>query len=256
MELIKQMNSIDSAMSKYIEDPTALIQSIEKQSCDHIKLSLKSLHKIQTDILHKRERNYQNELDLLKQTQQNLLQKNVKEILTSSRKGREIPLFWKNAIINSGYFEVNKIDNLILNYLKIVDIDFPESIPKGFTIKFYFCKNEYFKEPILHKTYYFSEDMDMYDKCEATSISWKTESATRKIITRNVKNGKTKSCITIEKKLESFFNLFDHNSSSESDLQGTKEDEENDVLDQEASFFLNCLIPYSVEYYLGLKRQL
>lgn len=157
----------------------------------------------------------------------------------------KIKNFWKSSIKNAQFFEINSLDDKILEYLdnivyKPVENEFP-----SFTLEFHFLKNTYFDHDIISKTYYYKdEDRKKFDKAITTEIEWKEEdkNPTQRILTKKVKNKKKggKKTVTTIKKRKSFFNIFikDKNTAEKDSA--------------EADFWYTDFFPNCLEYYLGI----
>jgi len=149
--------------------------------------------------------------------------------------------FWRTALINATFFEVNDKDKNVLEAL--TDICFiPLNYP-SFKIEFRFSPNDYMKETTLIKTYNFVEnEKDVIKSVEGCQINWLDEEKdpTKKITKKRRKKGKVKETTTFTKKVDSFFNIFD-----------TKNPNLNKEL-VEAQFFRNDFLQNMLEYYLNI----
>ena len=125
---------------------------------------------------------------------------------------------------NSKYFFISKSDEDILKNLKNIEI---KIIKDGirFEIIFTFDKNKYFSNEKIIKTYNFDKRTKDCTNVENTIINW---------------NNKINN-----KKPKSFFDIFSNKGNSEEVLfyQGN-----------EGEFFKNNIVPYSLEYYLNIKK--
>ena len=149
--------------------------------------------------------------------------------------------FWSISLINATFFEINDNDKKVLEFLRdicFIPLDYP-----SFKIEFRFEPNEYMKETTLIKTYYFVDnEKDVLKKVEGCEINWLDESKnpTIKISTKKRKKGKVKETISVTKKVESFFNIFN-----------IKETNINKEL-VEAQFFRTDFLQNMLEYYLNI----
>ena len=149
--------------------------------------------------------------------------------------------FWSVSLINATFFEINDNDKKILEFLRdicFIPLDYP-----SFKIEFRFEPNEYMKETTLIKTYYFVDnEKDVIKKVEGCEINWLDESKnpTIKISTKKRKKGKVKETISVTKKVDSFFNIFN-----------IKDTNLNKEL-VEAQFFRNDFLQNMLEYYLNI----
>ena len=149
--------------------------------------------------------------------------------------------FWSVSLINATFFEINDNDKKVLEFLRdicFIPLDYP-----SFKIEFRFEPNEYMKETTLIKTYYFVDnEKDVIKKVEGCEINWLDESKnpTIKISTKKRKKGKVKETISVTKKVDSFFNIFN-----------IKDTNLNKEL-VEAQFFRNDFLQNMLEYYLNI----
>ena len=124
--------------------------------------------------------------------------------------------FWKIALINSQFFYISKRDVAILNYLDDV-IFIPLEYP-NYRIEFYFKENEYTKQKILTKEYYYSNvKKEKLIRSLGCEIEWEEEgkNPTLKVSKKklkeieNMKKIKNKKEQSIYVNCHSFFNMFD-----------------------------------------------
>ena len=158
-----------------------------------------------------------------------------------SKNFEKIKNFWKTAIINAKFFDMNENDKNILEYLKDV-VYIPLEYP-SFRVEFIFDQNDYMEETKLTKTFYFlDQDKDSLDKSEGTEIHWigDDKNPTKKLTKKTKKKGKVRETVTVTKDIESFFNIFD-----------TKDSDIDKEL-VEAQFFRNDLLENMLEYYLNI----
>jgi len=158
--------------------------------------------------------------------------------------------FWKIALINSQFFYISKRDVAILNYLDDV-IFIPLKYP-NYRIEFHFKENEYTKQKILSKEYYYSnvkkEKLNRSIGCE---IEWEEDdkNPTLKLSKKKlkeienmkkIKNKKNKKEESAYVNCHSFFNMFDIDKCTI----------EKDFI--EANFISDDFLPNILEYYLNI----
>ena len=158
--------------------------------------------------------------------------------------------FWKIALINSQFFYISKRDVAILNYLDDV-IFIPLEYP-NYRIEFHFKENEYTKQKILSKEYYYSnvkkEKLNRSIGCE---IEWEEDdkNPTLKLSKKKlkeienmkkIKNKKNKKEESAYVNCHSFFNMFDIDKCTI----------EKDFI--EANFISDDFLPNILEYYLNI----
>lgn len=229
-------------------------EAINAQTSDSLKAKLVFLYKNQErrdDIL---EKGYNEEFYTLEygyNVQYNQIAKEISAIVNS---GTPIPHFWKIALENSKFLPVNDKDKEILKHLTNIEIIFNEVDKKSFTLRFLFSENPYFEHSVLEKTYTFNKKEDTYSEAKSTEINWKGDAPNKKIVKKKIKKGKTNSTITKEKKVDSFFNIFEAKEEDEDEDDNEEKEDEDDELGSEADFFLNDLVPFAMEYYLDLQK--
>ena len=158
--------------------------------------------------------------------------------------------FWKIALINCQFFYISKRDVAILNYLDDV-IFIPLEYP-NYRIEFHFKENEYTKQKILSKEYYYSnvkkEKLNRSIGCE---IEWEEDdkNPTLKLSKKKlkeienmkkIKNKKNKKEESAYVNCHSFFNMFDIDKCTI----------EKDFI--EANFISDDFLPNILEYYLNI----
>lgn len=165
--------------------------------------------------------------------------------LENNAKEKGISDYWLKALDNSFsvYFKINDQDKKILIHLKDLRINYFDDMV-SYKLEFVFSENEYFSNQILSKTYFYDSKSQKCTKIEASVINWKgDDKIPNKIIKKVGKSkaikSKSNNTTTI---VETFFDFF----KSESDLV------DDQVENEEGRFFIEDLIPYSMEYYLGL----
>ena len=157
--------------------------------------------------------------------------------------------FWKLSLINCQFFKINKLDGKILNFLKdiiIVPLDYP-----NYKIEFHFKKNDYLKQNILTKEYYYTNaQKEKLYKSRGSEIEWGEDdmNPTLKKLKKIVKDIKVHKKKKIQKSKEeiiyvnadSFFKIFDIDKCTI----------EKDFI--ESNFFITDFFPNILEYYLNI----
>ena len=140
---------------------------------------------------------------------------------------KEINDFWLTALKNCDYFNINKNEEKILHFLKDIKIELHEN-KIDLTLIYFFEQNEFFKNNIIKKQYFYNSSNEKLEKSEYDEIIWN----------QNYQNINSKEGRKENKK--SFFDMFNKN-------ETTKELDEN-----EANFLKNDFFPGVLEYYLNL----
>ena len=140
---------------------------------------------------------------------------------------KEINDFWLTALKNCDYFNINKNEEKILHFLKDIKIELHEN-KIDLTLIYFFEQNEFFKNNIIKKHYFYNSSNEKLEKSEFDEIIWN----------QNYQNINSKEGRKENKK--SFFDMFNKN-------ETTKELDEN-----EANFLKNDFFPGVLEYYLNL----
>ena len=140
---------------------------------------------------------------------------------------KEINDFWLTALKNCDYFNINKNEEKILHFLKDIKIELHEN-KIDLTLIYFFKQNEFFKNNIIKKHYFYNSSNEKLEKSEYDEIIWN----------QNYQNINSKEGRKENKK--SFFDMFNKN-------ETTKELDEN-----EANFLKNDFFPWVLEYYLNL----
>lgn len=153
--------------------------------------------------------------------------------------------FWSTALINAKFFEFNKKDLEIIKFLcdiSYVPLDYP-----SFKIELRFEANEYMKDNILTKIYYFEEnEKDNIDKVEGCEINWVDDEKNPglKYTKKTVRKGKSKQTITSSKDVDTFFDIF-NTKKANSNLS-------KELI--EAQFWRNDFLENMLEYYLNIMQ--
>lgn len=150
-------------------------------------------------------------------------------------------------------------DQEILKHLKQINLEIAQGTD-NFTLKFTFEANEYFTNTELTKAFFYKEGEDFPNRTEGTEIQWKEgQNVTKKTVSKKQKNKKTGASRTVKKEVdaESFFNFF---KSTEDGANLDEEEKEKLEEQRESDFELGRslaeeLIPYSLEYFLGVQPE-
>ncbi len=140
---------------------------------------------------------------------------------------KEINDFWLIALKNSDYFYLSKLEQKILHYLKDIKIELHAN-KIDLTLIYFFDENEYFKNNIIKKRYFYNSLNEKLEKSEIDEILWNKEIKFKENKEMNKKN---------------FFDMFNKD-------KVTKELDEN-----EANFLKNDFMPGVLEYYLNLSSK-
>ena len=170
----------------------------------------------------------------------NNINNNNTNIKKNLNKISPIKNFWKLSLINCQFFKINKLDGEILNFLKDIII-IPYEYP-NYRIEFHFKKNEYLKQNILTKEYFYTNaKKEKLSESRGSEIEWDEDSKnpTLKQLKKVVKEIKVHKKKKIEKikeediyvNTDSFFKIFDIDKSTI----------EKDFI--ESNFFINDFIP-------------
>ena len=177
----------------------------------------------------------------------------INENINSNEKSESVgPIknFWKIALINSQFFYIGKRDVAILNYLEDV-IFIPLEYP-NYRIEFHFKENEYTKQKILTKEYYYSNvKKEKLIRSLGCEIEWEEDdkNPTLKVSKKKlkeienmkkIKNKKNKKEESKYVNCHSFFNMFDIDKCTI----------EKDFI--EANFISDDFLPNILEYYLNI----
>ena len=165
--------------------------------------------------------------DLL--TEEDYNKYNINKLIEKSEKNfdyKEIKDFWLIALKNSEYFIITKYEEKILHFLKDIKIELHEN-KIDLTLSYIFETNDYFKNNIIKKHYFYNSSNEKLERSEFDEILW-NQNETTILLQEEEKNKKN------------FFDMFNKNKIS-------KELDEN-----EAKFFKNDFLPGILEYYMDL----
>ena len=120
-------------------------------------------------------------------------------------------------------FFISKTDEEILKNLKNIEIN---NLKDGlnFNVTFIFNQNKYFSNEKIIKKYFFDKKSKECINVESTKIKWNNNNI---------------------KKQKSFFDIFNNKGNSEEILYFQA---------NEGEFFKNNIVPFSLEYYLNIKK--
>ncbi|KAM3138142.1 hypothetical protein pb186bvf_009815 [Paramecium bursaria] len=172
--------------------------------------------------------------------------------------------YWYQALKNSDIIaqEIKDRDEPILKLLQKVEYTQQEG-SENFTLIFHFANNEYFSNQTLKKKFIL-KDGENPVKSEGTMIEWNEgKNITRKLIKKKQVN-KTTGMINNtnqEVESESFFNFFKSINLEDKEIieklvQENKIDKYAERMDIDydiARMIIDEIIPYSLEYFLGVK---
>lgn len=168
-------------------------------------------------------------------------------------------VFKTNEILNE---EVKQKDENVIKHLTKVEYIKIDESEHSFELRFHFSPNDYFTNDVLKKTFYMKEE-DNAEKSVGTEILWKEgKNITKKTIKKKQKNKKTGQTRVITKEVdeESFFNFFKSINPNEKKEGQDEDDEEIELLHERMEIDLDIgrtiveeVIPYGLEYYLGIK---
>jgi nucleosome assembly protein 1-like 1 len=187
---------------------------------------------------------------------------NEEEAKKEKEDEKGIPEFWYKVLLNNQDIMINDKDKDVLKKLKLIKCNAEEN--GNFSLEFYFEPNDYFTNAVLKREFILDEDYDIKE-IKSDEIDWKSDSVnpTIELKQKKVKNKRTKQVKTITQKTKvpSFFSSFKHFEKKEGENKDEKneedEDEEGEELTIEDEYdlalqFKEEIIPYAIEYYLGI----
>lgn len=137
----------------------------------------------------------------------------------------EIQDFWLTALKNCDYFDISEKEEKILHFLKNIKIELHEN-KIDLTLNYFFDKNEFFKNDVIQKSYFYNKNNEKLEKSEFDEIFWSDK----------IKLNDYKS----EKNKKNFFDMFNKNKVT------------NELDENEANFLKNDFMPRMLEYYMNL----
>jgi nucleosome assembly protein 1-like 1 len=188
---------------------------------------------------------------------------NEEEAKAEKENEKGVPDFWYKCLENCQDIMINDKDKNILKKLKNIKCNTEEN--GNFTLEFVFEPNDYFSNEVLKREYILDEDYDIKE-IKSDEVQWKSDEVnpTIEIKQKKVKNKRTKQIKTVQKKekVPSFFSSFknfvkkddkekDEEKDDDEDDEGGDEMTIEDEYDQ-ALQFKEEIIPYAIEYYLGI----
>ena len=186
---------------------------------------------------------------------------NEEEAKKENENEKGIPEFWSKVILNNQDIMVNDKDKEILKKLRLIKCTPEEN--GNFSLEFFFEPNDYFSNEVLKREFILDEDYDIKE-IKSDEIDWKSDemNPTIEIKQKKVKNKRTNKVKTITKKekVPSFFSSFRHFKKKEGENKEKEEEDEDEegdelTIDDEydlALQFKEEIIPYAIEYYLGI----
>ena len=241
-------------IDKYEGADKEIIQKIQKIDSPSLKSKLIEVNSITNILLYDKEDKFHNEYKSIRGNYENnsfSLYKKISDVisgkidpsellceedylkysikkdtsdLTKINNFKEIKDFWLIAIKNSDYFDLTNTEEKILHYLKSIHMELHEN-KIDLTIKYNFYENEYFKNEIIKKHYFYNTKNEKLERSEFDEIYW------IKKIKRNTKENKNNK--------KKFFDMFD------------KEKVTNDLDENEANFMKNDFLPGILGYYMN-----
>jgi len=189
---------------------------------------------------------------------------NEEQAKIESENEKGIPEFWYKCLENCQDIMINEKDKNILKKLKLIKCTPEEN--GNFSLEFFFEPNDYFTNEVLKREFILDEDYDIKE-IKSDEIQWKSDDVnpTIEIKSKKIRNKRTKQIKTVQKKekIPSFFSSF-RNMVKKDDDKGKNEDKDDDddeeapdemtIEDEydQALQFKEEIIPYAIEYYLGI----
>ena len=188
---------------------------------------------------------------------------NEEEAKTEKENEKGVPDFWYKCLENCQDIMINDKDKNILKKLKNIKCTTEEN--GNFTLEFVFEPNDYFSNEVLKREYILDEDYDIKE-IKSDEVQWKSDEVnpTIEVKQKKVKNKRTKQIKTVQKKekVPSFFSSFKNfvkkdDKAKDEEKDDEEDDEEPDELTIEDEYdqalqFKEEIIPYAIEYYLGI----
>ena len=188
---------------------------------------------------------------------------NEEEAKTEKENEKGVPDFWYKCLENCQDIMINDKDKDILKKLKLIKCTPEEN--GNFTLEFFFEPNDYFTNEVLKREYILDEDYDIKE-IKSDEVNWKSDEVnpTIEIKQKKVKNKRTKQIKTVQKKekIPSFFSSFRNfvkkdDKAKDEEKDDDEDEDEGDEMTIEDEYdqalqFKEEIIPYAIEYYLGI----
>ena len=185
------------------------------------------------------------------------------EAKTEKENEKGVPDFWYKCLENCQDIMINDKDKDILKKLKLIKCTPEEN--GNFTLEFFFEPNDYFTNEVLKREYILDEDYDIKE-IKSDEVNWKSDEVnpTIEIKQKKVKNKRTKQIKTVQKKekIPSFFSSFKNfvkkdDKAKDEEKDDNEDEDEGDEMTIEDEYdqalqFKEEIIPYAIEYYLGI----
>ena len=185
------------------------------------------------------------------------------EAKTEKENEKGVPDFWYKCLENCQDIMINDKDKDILKKLKLIKCTPEEN--GNFTLEFFFEPNDYFTNEVLKREYILDEDYDIKE-IKSDEVNWKSDEVnpTIEIKQKKVKNKRTKQIKTVQKKekIPSFFSSFKNfvkkdDKAKDEEKDDDEDEDEGDEMTIEDEYdqalqFKEEIIPYAIEYYLGI----
>ncbi|CAD8177515.1 unnamed protein product [Paramecium octaurelia] len=192
-----------------------------------------------------------------------LSEEELQQFNEAPKESKAIPDYWLKVFKNADLQELplSERDAEAFKFLQKIEFTLAEN-DSDFFLKFHFAENPFFKQTVLEKKFYYEDDE--LTKVEATKIEWHDgKNLTKKLIKKKQRNKKTGQFRVISKEVddESFFLFFRSiDISNKEKYDKLPEDEQISLqgqldVDQDVGReIVDELLPYSLEYFLGIKE--
>jgi len=156
---------------------------------------------------------------------------------------------------------MGKEDDQLLKCIENIHV-VDEADTDNFTIVFTIRENEIIKNKVLTKRFVLKDSAPI--QAFASAIEWVSKNLTVKEIKKKQKNKKTgqQRIVTRQVKAKSFFNFFnsiDLSSANQNPLEATEEEiKQREELENDfevGGVLVDEILPYSLEYYLGIEHE-
>ena len=259
--------------SKKEQDPNApqdqdIIDAIKESSEKNLKPTFVYLNKLNNEMINNKEEIFHNEYLALKSKYEEkyfALYQKTKDIALDhisyeiddkdyetynidkekAKENKPISQFYLSTLLKADFFTISEKDKPILE--KLIDIRIiPLENKVDFRVEFEFEPNDYFTDKVISKTYTFDPKTEQIKKATATDIDWKSDEMNPgyKKVTKKIKKKKSIETQTIEKHVDTFFDIFDE--------ERMKSDK--DYI--EARFLKEDFFPNMLEYFMGITNMI